>query len=207
VEKRRIIKSLPLPILAVLGTLTAMLIAPFGTTRLIAFIVLWIGVLAFVWRLLYVAEAAQPSLVPTIQEAFDQPQDTPKSWLIFMKVTIEDPDPEPMRVADWETRLWYHGQTHEGQKFQHPQGLEWSMRLPDGNEKRFLFARFIENQEQVPGRDHIECVVPSMFYDVSYENFDEVTLGLRVKGVGGQWSAWHDFQPPKYTANRQSGRP
>jgi hypothetical protein len=54
----------------------------------------------------------------------------------------------------------------------------------------------LETQGAVAGRSKIEGTLCSMFYDVPFEKLSDVILGVRVKGIGCDWTAWTEFQPP-----------
>jgi hypothetical protein len=163
----------------------------------------YIGAAIILVLIVWVWLSRPTKLIATIREAYDEPLLESDSWRVIMIVRVTNGGSDPVKIADWETRLTLQERTYIGEKCKPTQSQSLDVRLPDNRVLRFAHASFIDFAPQVGGRDHVDCTVPSIFHDVPYLQFHEVMLWGRVKGVAGKWSEWHSYVPPRYTAERQ----
>lgn len=201
---KRVVESAPVPLVAGLwGIIAAIMAAAHAPiSALIGLAAFWIILTFSVWVLQYRAKGATPRLLPTILEAWDEPQQPRDQWLIFTRVEIEDPDGEPVGIKDWEMRVQFRNEMYHGEKFQHPpDSPRRYFQIPGADQRRFEYSEFIEHAGQIGARSRISCIVPALF-TAPYRDFTDVVLGVRIKPIGGKWSAWHDFQPPQYPGPR-----
>jgi len=201
---KRLVESAPVPLIAGFGAILAAILATAHApiSALIALAASWIVLTGCMWLAQYRAKGATPRLLPTILEAWDEPQELSDKWLVFMRVEIENPDGEPVGIKEWEARLRHRGETYQGQKFQHPaDSPRRYFQVPGAEQRRFEYSDFIEHAGQIGARSRISCTLPALF-SAPYREFTEVALGVRLRPIVGKWSPWHDFEPPQYPAPR-----
>jgi hypothetical protein len=183
---KRAVETIPLPLVAGFGGIVAALIVAlhWPVSALYCWAAGWIILTGSVWIAQYRAKGATLPLQPTIIEAFCQPLKSPPNWLVFLKVSVENPDPAGTRIKEWQTRLTF-GERHVaefGGSFQHPSGPRWTMPMPGGHVRQFEYADFLEKQRSLNGKDHIDGIIPAMF---------------AIAPVPFEWSEWSaPYRPP-----------
>lgn len=143
-------------------------------------------------------------LIVRLEQAWDESQQPQHEWLVFIKVRITNPDPDPTTIEEWETELTFDGKTYPGRGFEPPQNSPRRYVTYPGGSVEILYADALDDETHLGPFASITRTIICGF-TVDYVHFRDVTLRVRVKGDNRTISHWSNvYEPPNYPEEREN---